>query len=296
MDLWVPDSQLDRADPQRTDPDWVRRIWSDDAVVLGIDARGDVAVTPDGTALDWRPASGEFVVERQFLLGLVDGVPHFAAALDELPRATSLREIGPTLDDTSLDLVTTAIALVNWHAVAPFCGVCGGPTQVRAGGTVRYCPRCERERFPRMDPAVIVAVLDDDGRLFLGHHVGWPQNRVSILAGFVSAGESLEQAVRREVAEESGLTLGEVRYVGSQPWPFPRSLMLGFVARATSVDAQVDGEEIEWGDFYSIDEVEQRVADGRLALPMPLSIASTMISSWRRGELDVAAPRRPDAL
>ena len=133
--------------------------------------------------------------------------------------------------------------------------------------------------------SMIVAITDGDGRLLLGHHTGWDEQRVSILAGFVEAGESLEQAVRREVREESGLELGAVRYVGSQPWPFPRSLMLGFVADAASTDVRVDGDEIEWADFYTVAEVDQRVADGRLVLPQQLSIASTIIAAWRAGRL-----------
>lgn len=285
MDLWAPTSRLDRVEEQR-DPAWVREVWAG-GVVLDVDLDGNLACDAAGTGLAWRDPREPYDEQRHLLLGLVDGVPHFAHLSEEPGATASLRALGAHLDDTGNDLAATALALVNWHLVAPYCGVCGGPTIVRHGGDVRYCPHCERDRFPRTDPAVIVAILDPAGRLLLGHHAGWDEPRVSILAGFVSAGESLEQAVRREVREEASIELGVVRYVGSQPWPFPRSLMLGFVAEALTDDVHVDGDEIEWANFYTVDEVAEQVADGRLVLPLKLSIASRLIGAWRDGRLTV---------
>ena len=158
---------------------------------------------------------------------------------------------------------------------------------VREAGHVRHCERCDRDRFPRTDPAVITAILDADDRLLLAHNATWDAARMSLVAGFVDAGESLEACVRREVFEEVGVRLAEVRYVASQPWPFPRSLMLGFVAEALTDDVHVDGDEIEWANFYTVDEVAEQVADGRLVLPLKLSIASRLIGAWRDGRLTV---------
>ena len=194
MDLWAPTSRLDRVEEQR-DPAWVREVWAG-GVVLDVDLDGNLACDAAGTGLAWRDPREPYDAQRHLLLGLVDGVPHFAQLSEEPGATASLRALGAHLDDTDNDLAATALALVNWHLVAPYCGVCGGPTIVRHGGDVRYCPHCERDRFPRTDPAVIVAILDPAGRLLLGHHAGWDERRVSILAGFVSAGESLEQAVQ----------------------------------------------------------------------------------------------------
>ena len=158
---------------------------------------------------------------------------------------------------------------------------------MRQAGHVRYCPACDRDRFPRTDPAIITAILDDADRLLLAHNTAWDVPRMSLVAGFVDAGESLEACVRREALEEVGVRLAEVRYVASQPWPFPRSLMLGFVARAEASDVTVDGIEIDRAVFVTRDEYDAMLADGRLAMPTSVSIAASLIGLWRRGELSV---------
>ncbi|MBK8463052.1 MAG: NAD(+) diphosphatase [Nigerium sp.] len=287
MEPWVVRSELDRASEGRLDPAVVAGLWRHpSARVIGVDDHSNLSSDPGGQRLRWFLPGGEYEPEHHYLIGTVAGEPWFVAAATPQGPSASLRQLGGVLDETQADIATTAVALVNWHRVAPFCGQCGTRTQVREGGYMRWCPGCDRQRFPRTDPAVIVAILDEAGRLLLGHHTGWESTRVSILAGFVEAGESLEAAVRREIREESGLQLSSVRYVGSQPWPFPRSLMLGFVARAVGAEIRVDGAEIEWAHFYTPHDLTRLVDAGDLTLPMRSSIASRIIASWRAGTLD----------
>ncbi|TBT84674.1 NAD(+) diphosphatase [Propioniciclava sinopodophylli] len=287
MEPWVSNSRLDRAPDGRLDEAWVAGLWTHPgAKVIGVDDRSNVSSDPTGHELRWIRPGGDYDAEHHYLVGVVDGEPWFAVAATPEGPSASLRQLGGVLPETEADIATTAVALVNWHRVAPYCGRCGTLTQVREGGHMRWCSGCERQRFPRTDPAVIVAILDDRGRLLLGHHAGWEPTRVSILAGFVEAGESLEAAVHREIREESGLELSALRYVGSQPWPFPRSLMLGFVARAIGAEVAVDGAEIEWANFYTPAELESLVDAGELTLPMRSSIASRIITAWREGRLD----------
>ena len=291
MEPWVPDSALDRLLEDREDPAWVAARWEDPSTqVLGVNDRSGVSATPDQDGLRGIRPGGPYDPEHHFLIGAVDGVPWFALAATPEGPSSSLRMLGGVLPETELDIAMTAVAMVNWHREAGFCSRCGTSTNVTAGGHTRVCPGCGAQWFPRMDPAVIVAVLDEEGRLLLGHHVGWEDTRVSILAGFVEVGESLEQAVRREIMEESAVALASLRYVGSQPWPFPRSLMLGFVASARGQEVRADGEEILWARFFTRAEVTAQVADGSLTLPMRSSIASRIITAWRDGEIGVEEP------
>ena len=286
MEPWVSTSRLERVPDGRLDPAWVAAQWArPEAKVLAVDDRSNVSSNETGDELRSIAPGGAYDPEHHYLVGAVDGEPWFAVASTPEGPTSSLRELGAVLAETEADIATTAVALVNWHRVAPYCGQCGTLTEVREGGHMRWCENCTRARFPRTDPAVIVAILDDAGRLLLGHHAGWDPTRVSILAGFVEAGESLEMAVHREIREEAGLELSALRYVGSQPWPFPRSLMLGFVARAIGAQVTVDGTEIEWANFYTPEQVEKLVASGELTLPMTSSIASRIITAWREGRL-----------
>lgn len=288
MELWVPGSRLDRVGDDRMRPDWVRGLWDADGARLlrvGPDAR--LPLDADGGPR-FEPTGGELDEQHVFLVGLVDGAGVFAVDAPALDGATAIgRAVVTGLDDTGRDIVITALALVNWHRVAPHCGVCGGDTVVRQGGHVRHCVACERDRFPRTDPAVITAIIDADDRLLLAHNTTWDADRMSLVAGFVDAGESLEACVRREVAEEVGVRLGEVRYVASQPWPFPRSLMLGFVARALSSEIVVDGAEIDRAAFLSRADFDAMLADGSLVVPATASISAAMIDLWHAGELPV---------
>jgi NAD+ diphosphatase len=200
------------------------------------------------------------------------------------PRASDLRESGALLSDRDAGLLVHAVGLTNWHATHPHCSRCGARTEVVRGGSVRRCPADGSEHFPRTDPAVIMLVTDGGDRCVLGRQPVWPPGRYSTLAGFVEPGESAEQAVAREVAEETGVQVRDVRYVSSQPWPFPSSLMLGFTA-VCDPDAEprpTDGEleDVRW---FTRDELRAAGTWGTGAgtqLPSSISIAHFLISGW----------------
>ncbi len=195
-------------------------------------------------------------------------------------RLAGLREVGALLDDTGAGLVTSAVALSNWHATHTRCPRCGAPTAPEQGGWVRRCTEDGTEHYPRTDPAVIVALVDADDRLLLGRHPDWPENRFSTLAGFVEPGESVEDAVRREVFEESGVTVGEVTYLGSQPWPFPASLMIGCRGVAVDPSITVDGDEIGEARWFSRADLLDECRSGRLLIPPGISISRRLVEHW----------------
>ncbi|MGN8246484.1 NAD(+) diphosphatase [Cellulomonas soli] len=195
-------------------------------------------------------------------------------------RFASLRELGALLSARDAGLATTAVALAAWHATHRHCPRCGAPTRATQAGWSRTCTRDGSEHYPRTDPAVIMAVVDADDRLLLGHAVAWPEGRYSTLAGFVESGESLEHAVRREVLEETQVVVGEVEYRGSQPWPFPASLMLGFRARALTVEVTPDGEEMGDARWFTRAELAAEVRAGRVVPPGRSSIARALIEEW----------------
>jgi NAD+ diphosphatase len=196
-------------------------------------------------------------------------------------RPAGLREAGPLLSDRDAGMFTHAVALANWHATHTHCPRDGTPTVPINAGHARRCPTDESEHFPRVDPAVIMLVTDDDDRCLLARNRNWPPRRVSILAGFVEPGESAEQTVLREVSEEAGLRVSDIRYVGSQPWPMPQSLMLGFRARARGAqEIRVDEDEIAEARWFSREQLRTAVAAGEVLLPPPVSIAHRIIESW----------------
>ena len=201
-------------------------------------------------------------------------------------RAAGLREAAALLNDRDAGLFTHAVALANWHATHTHCPRCGTPTVTVAAGHAQRCPADGSEHFPRVDPAVIMLVTDPDDRCLLARNRRWPERRVSILAGFVEPGESAEQAVAREVEEETAIVVTRVRYVGSQPWPMPQSLMLGFRAEAAGeLDLRVDEDEIAEAHWYSREELRGALAAGEILLPPPVSIAHRLIESWYGEEL-----------
>jgi NAD+ diphosphatase len=201
-------------------------------------------------------------------------------------RPAALRQVGPLLSDRDAGLFTHAVALANWHARHTHCPRCGALTVPAPAGHMRRCPVDGSEHFPRIDPAVIMLVTDDEDRCLLAHNSTWPPRRVSILAGFVEAGESAEQAVAREVREETGIAVTGIRYVGSQAWPMPQSLMLGFRAEAGhGQQITVDGKEIAEARWLTRAELAAEVAAGGLLLPPPVSIAHQIIQSWYGGPL-----------
>jgi NAD+ diphosphatase len=196
-----------------------------------------------------------------------------------------LRQVGATMPARDAGLGVTAVALAAWHRSHRCCPRCGTPTVVGHAGWVRHCPTDGTDQYPRTDPAVIMAVVDADDRLLLGHAAHWPERRFSTLAGYVEPGESLEQAVRREVDEEVGVVVGAVAYRGSQPWPFPASLMLAFRAQATSTELRPDGVEVTEARWFTRTELADAAAAGEVLLPMRASIARALIEEWAGSEL-----------
>jgi NAD+ diphosphatase len=280
---WSEASALDRVGHHRRSPEWVSHLWrSPDARLLKLDADAGFTTQADGSLRLVKPFV-EHDPQRHRLLGLVDGAPVFAVQALLSPadgKVRNLREVGGSLSDVERDIAAAATALVRWHQLEPCCPRCGGETLAVEGGFARHCARCDEQHFPRTDPAVIVAVVDTDDRLLLGRQASWG-TRVSVLAGFVEAGESLEQTIHREVAEEVDVTLDRLRYFGSQPWPFPRSLMTGFFARAATTAICVDADEIAWAGWFTREELTAQLDAGTLGLPGPSSIAHRLISTWR---------------
>ena len=287
----------DRAAERREDADWLADAWSrGQALVVTPSYSTAVSSGPRLALLDTASLPAE--VERYFL-GVHDDVPLFAVRMpQDLPAGASggpgakpgppagesgqswedLRSVGAALPDLDAGLLTTGVALAHWHDRHPRCPLCGTPTEIVRAGWTRRCPADGSEHFPRTDPAVIMLVHDGGDRCVLGRQASWPPGRYSILAGFVEPGESLEGAVIREVDEEVGLAVTDVTYSGSQPWPFPASLMLGYTARVTGTEDLVlrDGElaEARW-----VTKEEIRRGDV-VALPPPVSIAYRIIADW----------------
>jgi NAD+ diphosphatase len=260
--------------------------------VLTVDAQRAVPVAegPTGPRLVWdeQPA----LPVGAIYLGEADGVPYAAVRGERSLRVngqpvdawSGLREVGADLDDLDAGLLVEAIGILEWHDRHRFSPLTGNATTIERAGWVQRDPETGTEFFPRTDPAVIVLVHDGADRVVLGRQAVWPPGRFSILAGFVEPGESAEAAVAREVAEEVGLRLTDIRYVGSQPWPFPQSLMLGFVARAEGDDTLVpDPTEIEEARWFTRDELIRGA--GPAVLPPPVSIARHLLDRWMAGEL-----------
>ncbi len=197
--------------------------------------------------------------------------------LRDLFRAISVRGDEGARDR---ELASAAVALSTWHSNHPRCSMCGMDTEPRQGGWVRFCASCEREHFPRTDPAVIVAITDPADRLLLAHAAYWSPRRFSHLAGYVEPGESLEQAVHREVFEEAHLRLRDLVYVGSQPWPFPASIMMGFTAVTDDPAFVLDDNEISDAMWVSREDLIQVMDEGTV-IPAPAgSIARRMLEEW----------------
>ena len=217
------------------------------------------------------------------LLGEFGGHVHFALGLDvgaALPEAQydDMRRVSALLDTGELALLGYARAMVHWHAQHRFCGRCGGTTASVRGGHERVCAACGAILFPRLDPAIIVLVTDGD-RCLLGRQVSWPKGRYSTIAGFVEHGETLEAAVEREVREETDVRVKDLRYLSSQPWPYPGSLMLGFRATATSTTIRCNDGELEHAAWFSRDDIADSVERG-LMMPPSRSISYRLIKQW----------------
>jgi NAD+ diphosphatase len=281
---WAIPSDLDRVDHHRGSAEWVAGLWhAEDAKLLTLDPESRFSTNAGGSKLRMTKPFLAYDSQRHWLLGLLNGSPIFAVETLTDGEVHDFREVGFQLTDNERDIAATAAAITHWHRLERQCPGCGRSTVVINGGFARHCSACGRDNFPRTDPAVIVAVVDAEDRLLLGGQPTWG-NRVSVLAGFVETGESLEQAIHREIGEEVDVSLSELRYFGSQPWPFPRSLMVAFFGRATGTDIRVDTDEIAHAEWYTRDQLTAKLDSGALGLPGNSSIASRMIQAWRAGE------------
>jgi NAD+ diphosphatase len=288
-------SGIDRAAHLRADDEWLARAWANPlSRVIVVDA-GRALVDEHDALVGLRPA--ETPAGERYFLGVAtptdvdDAIGVFAVAspLPDPPpsgmRAATLRDVGAHLSDADAGLFAHAAALEQWHARHVRCPLCGAATVVVLAGHVRRCVNDGSEHYPRTDPAVIMLVTDGDDRCLLGRQPSWPAGRMSTLAGYVEAGETLEHAVVREVFEEVGIKVGDVRYVASQPWPFPSSLMLAFTAHATTTELNIDGDEIAEARWFTRDEFRTAIARGSLRLPMSASVAFYLIDGWFGGDL-----------
>lgn len=314
MDNAFTGATLDRVgDPRRLDPEWLAAQRAHPAARAVV--AGDRGLRVADDRLELVPLA-ELDGTRALLLGLDERGPVFA--VDEDPERegrvpmvgsagvrgepppgsggarVSLRQAAAVLSQAEGGLAAYAAALLNWHRRHRFCAACGKPTDVVEGGLTRRCPSCGAEHHPRTDPVVIMLVTDGD-RLLLGRQASWPTGRYSALAGFVEPGESLEEGVAREVREEAGVVVGLPRYVASQPWPFPSSLMLGFTAPYVSGEARVIDDELQDVRWFERAEIEAAAQapdkddwgtpgepGGPLRLPPALAIARRLIDGWLR--------------
>ena len=295
---------LHRAGNERRDPEWLLAALGGEGtrflpvhrlkVPVAL-AAGDPGAPEGAQRLAWAPG-GDWLdgVGDPILLGLEGGDARFAVDASEVSGTTEglcglgsgvefqgLRTAAPSLPAGDAAIAAQARSLLAWHERHPFCAACGAATRSRNGGSSRACPSCGAEHFPRTDPVVIVVVARG-GRALLGRSGRFPGNLFSALAGFMEPGESVEEAVRREVAEEAGIRVGAVRYVFSQPWPFPASLMLGCLAEGLSDEIAIDPEELEDARWFSRAELTEALA-GRsdvLTIPQPLAIAHHLIRAW----------------
>jgi NAD+ diphosphatase len=250
----------DRAALHRTDAEWLASAWARARVlVISPDVTTPVERGEGAVRLALRDPSTVDGSRPRRLLGVVDDVPYFAVTVDEDAEGwANLREVGAVADDQQAALLTSAVGLEQWHTRHPRCPRCGSPTEEAQAGWTRVCTNDGSEHFPRTDPAVIMLVHDGGDLCLLGRGPQWGDKRFSTLAGFVEPGESLEAAVAREVFEEVGVSVTNVWYVASQPWPFPSSLMVGFVAQLDGDPSlHLDPKEMAEAHWFTRDEIQQ---------------------------------------
>lgn len=249
--------------------------WADGLPLLDDDGR-----------LGW-----ERISAPALFLGLDGDAPRFSALPPTPPPATAFAMLGQ-LDAADAPLFACALSLANWHARHGFCSGCGQPTGIVRGGWSRRCGGCGADHFPRCDPVVIM-LAEHDGRLLLGRQPHYPPGRFSALAGFVEPGETIEAAVARELKEEAGIDVADVRYVASQPWPFPSSLMIGAHARALDDNLTIDFTELDDARWFTRAEVAAAVSgepDAHFLAPPRFAIARTLLEHWLTLEVGGAAP------
>jgi NAD+ diphosphatase len=291
-------SATDRVTERRTDGEWLEKSWADPSTRVLVVGDGRTLATGSGL---WLAPSAQAPAGERYLLGQDDdGTVYFAVDVGSAPEPADdgavpagLRELGVRLGDRDAGLLVLAVGLSNWHATHVRCPRCGAPTTVELAGFVRRCTADGTEHYPRTDPAVIMLVTDAAGEsALLGSSPHWGGQRYSTLAGFVEPGESAEAAVVREVAEESRVLVEAVTYMGSQPWPFPSSLMLGFTARARadSPEPSADGAELADVRWFSREGLTEQIVSGDVRIPPGISIARRLVEHWYGGDL----PSGPD--
>ena len=291
--LMLARGAVDRAAERRSDAAWIEARRQDPrSLCLQVQGGGAVVVEEAGRPRLAMRAPGQALGDLTFLGVDDEDVACFAEHVPERSGEgwAELRTVGGLLDSRDAGLMVTAVALDNWLRTHERCPRCGTPTVAHAAGWSRRCPADGTEHFPRTDPAVIVLVRDRDDRALLGRQGRWAEGWFSTLAGFVEAGESAEAAVRREVQEESGIVIADgpddLAYLGSQPWPFPCSLMLGYHAWTDRPDAiAVDGDEIVEARWFTRDELAEACSTGVVRLPPDISIARRLIERWYGAEL-----------
>ena len=276
-------SRLDRADRVRADPERLAGYMNWKARVLALD--GLIPALDDSNRLVWGTLADVPEDAELCFLGLDEGKACFAAVPprgDATPRMANpqLWSLMATLPPDDLALYGGARSLTDWHARHRFCAQCGGDTKLAKGGWQRNCTACEASHFPRTDPVTIMLV-EHEGRLMLGRGLGWPEGRFSALAGFVEPGESIEEAVAREVLEEAGVRVRDVTYVASQPWPFPSQLMIGCHSHTDSDELTIDETEMAEVEFFTRAQVQAAMAgDGPFVAPPPHAIAHHLMQWW----------------
>jgi NAD+ diphosphatase len=267
---------LDRVDPARADPARLAElsesplarelIWKDGLPVIGEDGR-----------LQWRE-----VADSSLFLGLEGDQPRFSALQQDVASGPPVFATLATLSPAEAPLFAAALSLARWHSRHRFCATCGSESAIIRGGWSRQCPACSAEHYPRVDPVVIM-LAEHDGRLLLGRQPHYPPRRYSALAGFVEVGETIEDAVAREIKEEAGVDVADVTYVASQPWPFPSSLMLGCTARALDDALTIDYAELDDARWFTREEVAAAIEgreDAPFQAPPRYAIARTLLEHW----------------
>ena len=275
-------AEVDRSAHLRSDEAYLQSSWPN-ALVLQFNSEKFASQSNQLTFV--KGASlGEYDSQIDYFLGVKDGENFFLRHLSDETLTSefkSLRAIGSFLSPRDIGLAVHAQGLANWHSKHPRCSLCGGPTVVVLAGAVRRCPADQSEHYPRTDSAIIVLIKNDKDQILLGRQKVWPKYRFSTFAGFVEPGESFEHCVIREVREEAGVELTKINYLGSQPWPFPASLMIAFEAITNTPElARPDGDEIEEIRWFSREEMKSAILDKSLILPFEISVARQMINAW----------------
>ena len=275
-------AEVDRSAHLRSDETYLQSSWPN-ALVLQFSSE-KFASQSNQLAFVKGASLGEYDSQSDYFLGVKDGENFFLRHLnDETSKSEfkSLRAIGSFLSPRDIGLAVHAQGLANWHSKHPRCSLCGGPTVVVLAGAVRRCPTDQSEHYPRTDSAIIVLIKNDKDQILLGRQKVWPKHRFSTFAGFVEPGESFEHCVIREVREEAGVELTKINYLGSQPWPFPASLMIAFEAITNTPElARPDGDEIEEIRWFSREDMKSAILDKSLILPFEISVARQMINAW----------------